>query len=158
MYCESCGRIIDNNSKFCAYCGSKCTPIIDYNQFVTPQKNKKKLAIIISSISATVIVALVIILVVALNSSNHSIIGKWYSSNDYVLDFRESGYLVYRDDRLDTFETKYNVSGDILHIDKTPQLYDGDFQYSELAKKLDDKYWYIEDDTLYLGRRAYFKK
>ena len=38
MYCIWCGKIIENESKFCCYCGKKIPPKIDYNKHYISRK------------------------------------------------------------------------------------------------------------------------
>ena len=143
MECPNCKNLIKPNYKFCVSCGAK----------LTKKRFTKKFGII-----ALIGVIFFIVLVSVYESPTSKIVGEW--TTDMGMDseyfhFKRNGDLI-RYDMFDKSRGSYSFNGKTLNID-------GDrYEYSERAKDMqrgayysdmeDTKYWYIEDDTLYLGK------
>lgn len=42
MFCKNCGREIENDSRFCGYCGANTTNNIDTNPYTIPTNNQQQ--------------------------------------------------------------------------------------------------------------------
>ncbi len=90
-------------------------------------------------------------------SVEEQLIGNWTTDrgmDSRYMNFKSNGHVTYGD-FLDSYDRTYTLSSD---NDLKIESY-GSYTYSEKAKKSSSSsYWYIDDNTLYLGTQIYYRK
>ncbi len=159
MFCYFCGKEIRDGAVFCSECGKNQTTgqpkkgISKKSDITIEQKRKKTIFL--------GILAVVLIVVGIIAFSSKSIVGVWMSGTMQI-SFTSDGQF-----KRDATYGTYTIDDDkTLILDAGEYSYRSgvwEYEYSEKAIEeygdlLDDGYWYIKGNTLYLNGNDFVKR
>jgi len=169
MYCPFCGRETPNGAKFCTQCGEKL-PSIKIKPEGTHAKSERRTLFknkkaVISIVSVLVAIALVVVLCISVfHSPANAVVDEWYCvrETNYKLTFTKSGlrsgeFQLHFADFLSMkgeYTIDYNNTLEMIFSWGSAETKTEIFKYGPEAK-IDDRYWYISDGSLYLGGDEY---